>query len=124
MEKTTRQLDFEHLVDGVPMPAADAPVALTTEDLMDGGSGLDEMGYLHRFVLRRVRTWGFTYSDLGEEQLRCLEQLLEKEHVRFTFRGRDGREESVDAYCEKHTVQLRDALRGEYEALCFEVKEI
>ena len=55
-------------VDGQGILVPDAPVTVQLTDI-EGESARDRSGMLHRTVLRRVRSWEFTYGRLTEEGL-------------------------------------------------------
>ena len=66
------------LINGKPVLAPDAEMAVTYTDLDADDTGRDEMGYMHRIVARyKVGTWPFMYSTLTEEEKRYMESLFE-----------------------------------------------
>lgn len=115
-----RSFDTVYQVDGRPMLAPDAGVALSWNDLDSEAAGRDAGGYLHRAVLREgLRTWGFTYSYLNEEELRYLLSLFAGKPT-FTFACEDG---NVTAYCAKREATLYSRTKGIYNGLRFTVIE-
>ena len=64
-------------INGKPMLAPDADVAVSYSDLDSADSGRDESGYMHRTVLRHnVGCWKFTYAYLTEEEKQYMENLF------------------------------------------------
>ena len=103
-------------VNGKPMPAPDAEVGFSYEDLDAGSAGRDESGYMHRVTVRqKVGSWSFTYSYLTEEEKRYLEELFGGDAV-FTFTHPDrvdaGKIVSCKAYRSKYGVSWKNARRG------------
>lgn len=62
-------------IDGQEIPVPDAPVAVKLTDI-EGECARDRSGMLHRTVLRRVKSWEFSYQRLGEGDRAYLEALL------------------------------------------------
>ena len=120
-----RKFDFEYLVDGKPMLAADQGVVLKYADLDSQDAGRDESGYLHRSVLReRVRTWGFTYGVVTGEELSYLTDLFAgKPTFLFRFRNAQGQEECCRCYCSNHSVTFQNRRTGLYQNLKFNIIE-
>lgn len=109
----------------MPMLAPDAGVEISFSDLDSEDSGRDEGGFMHRSVIReRVRTWGFSYAVLTAEEYRYIDALFRgKSTFPFRFRGLDGREETVQAYCSKGSITLYNQRAGVYKNLKFNIIE-
>lgn len=117
--------DYEDLIDGTPMLLPDAGVELTYTDLDSAESGRDEAGFLHRVVRREgVRSWRFRYSALTAGEYQYLRQLFAgRPTFEYRFRGHDGREETVRAYCSTGSVALYNRRLGLYKNLTFQIIE-
>lgn len=107
------------------MPDPDA-VEITENDLDAECSGRDETGLLRRVVLREgVRTWSFTYAVLSYDEYRYLRRLFQGKPVFQFTHGyqRDGQDETVQAYCAKRSIVLRDPINDQYKNLKFNIIE-
>ena len=115
-----RPFDSKFLVDGQPLLVPDGPVELSWQDLDSDAAGRDESGYLHRAVLRQgVRTWGFTYGVLTQQERAYLLSLFDGKAT-FTFTSDDG---SCTAYCARGEAQLWNRPLGLYKAMKFNIIE-
>lgn len=113
-----RAFDTVYKVNGQPLLAPDTGVELSWNDLDSEAAGRDAGGYLHRAVLRQeVRTWGFTYSYLHEDELAYLNGLFAGKPT-FSFACEDG---TVTAYCAKREATLYSRSKGIYNAMKFTV---
>ena len=120
-----RKLDDEYLVEGLALPVPDAGVELSFADLDSEEAGRDESGFMHRSVLRQgVRTWGFSYGALTEQEYRYIMGLFAGKGV-FTFRFRDqtGALTETAAYCAKCSLVLHNRRTGLYKNLKFNIIE-
>ncbi len=115
-----RKTDDFYQVDGKPLPVPDAGVELSFQDLDAQAAGRDELGFMHRMVLReKVRTWSFCYSVLSQADYDYVMGLLAGKAA-FVFTAG---EESVSAYCSKVGITLWDRARGLYRNLKFNIIE-
>lgn len=122
---STREFSHRFRIDGQKMPDPDS-VEITENDLDSECSGRDEAGFLRRVVLREgVRTWSFTYAFLSYDEYLYLRRLFQGKPVfQFTHDFYDnGEEETVQAYCAKRSVVLRDPINKQYKNLKFNIVE-
>ncbi len=114
------KLDEFYKVDGQALPVPDAGVSLSFQDLDAQSAGRDELGFLHRAVLReKVRTWGFSYAWLDAETYEYVMGLFAGKPA-FVFTAGEA---SVAAYCAKVGIEFYDQGRGLYRNLRFNVIE-
>lgn len=115
----------DYLVEDAPMLIPDADVEMTLTDLDDSDSGRDESGVMHRIVVReRVKSWGFTYSQLTAEEYRYMTSLFAgKSAFDFRFRDGDGTWKHCRAYCSNHSITLHNAKLGIYKNLKLSIIE-
>ena len=121
----TRDFSSRFRIDGQKMLDPDA-VDITENDLDAEYSGRDEAGFLQRVVLREgVRTWSFTYAVLSDDEYLYLRRLFRGKPVfRFTHDSlKNGEEETVQAYCAKRSIVLRDPINKQYKNLKFNIIE-
>lgn len=115
-----RKFDECYKVDGKPLLVPDAGVDISFQDLDAEAAGRDEMGFMHRIVLReKVRTWSFSYAVLTEEEYAYTMGLFQGKGA-FTFS--DG-EVTVAAYCAKASITLADRKQKLYRNLKFNIIE-
>ena len=115
-----RKTDEFYRVDGAPLPVPDAGVEISFQDLDAQAAGRDELGFMHRIVLRgKVRTWSFCYSVLSEADYAYVMGLFQGKAA-FVFTAGD---ESVAAYCAKVGVSVYDRSKGLYRNLKFNIIE-
>lgn len=119
-----RAFTEEFRIDGKPMLMPDAGLKIGCTDL-EGDSGRDESGFLHRQMIRTdMRTWGFSYALLTAEEYTYVRSLLRgKGSFAFTFRNEDGEEETVTAYCKQTSAAYWSHRRGLYKEMQFEIIE-
>lgn len=120
-----REYCHEFLVDGKPLLWPDMNVNVTENDLDSDASGRDEMGNMHRIVLRSgVKTWEFVYTVLDAEDYLYIQSLFKgKADFDFSFRNPDGSMSITKAYSSKRSITLRDYTSGEYKNLKFNIIE-
>ena len=115
-------------VNGRPMLAPDAEVAVSYEDLDASSAGRDQNGLLHRSVVRyKVASWSFRYESLTEEERQYLESLFPDEPT-FRF-GHPGRadasvREETECYRSKYGISWRNSRTGLWKNLNFSVIEV
>ena len=115
--------DFK--IDDKPIPVPGADVELSYQDLDAGSTGRDESGVMHRIRIRaRMKTWGFQYSSLGQEEFTYLEDLLSQNAVfSFTYPDRDGSIKTCQAYCSKTSIAYRNTKTRQYRNYKFSIIE-
>lgn len=118
-----RKLIYDFLIDGKPMLAPDADVTYDDYDLLSDGSGRDESGVYHTIILQKgLKTWGFTYSFLTEEEYRYVKsQIKGKQYISFSFYDEDGHQQTISAYIKQTSVVYWSTRRRLYKDLKFEV---
>ena len=115
-------------VNGQPMLAPDAEVAVTSEDLDAASAGRDQNGLLHRSVVRyKVASWSFHYESLTEEERQYLESLF-PDSPTFRF-GHPSREDAsvqvqTECYRSKYGISWRNGRTGLWKNLSFSVIEV
>ena len=120
-----RNYCYEFLVDGNPLLWPDMNVNVTESDLDSEASGRDEMGNMHRIVLRSgVKTWEFVYTVLDAEDYLYIQSLFKgKAEFDFSYRNPDGSVSVTKAYSSKRSITLRDYATGDYKNLKFSIIE-
>ena len=106
-------------VDGQGILVPDAPVTVQLTDI-EGESARDRSGMLHRTVLRRVRSWEFTYGRLTEEERSYMQTLLMGEAA-FRFVCPDG---ECLCCCRGWRMDYYDATQGQWQNFRFLVEEV
>lgn len=113
------------LINGKPMLAPDEKMQLSFEDLDDSTSGRDEMGFMHRAVLRyKVPVFQFSYSHLTEEERQYMEGLFPDEPTfSFTFPSRqDAKVPQVrTCYRSKYAISWKSARTGLWMGYGFQI---
>ena len=105
-------------ISGQPVPVPDSDVAVTVTDVV-GESARDRSGILHRTVLRRCKSWEFSYSRLTDAQRGYLLELLTPGV--FPFTHPDG--ESL-CCCGSFRGDYHDAAKGLWHNIRFRVEEV
>lgn len=105
-------------IDGQPIPVPDADVTVKKTDV-EGESARDRSGMLHRTVLKRVRSWAFSYRQLTGAQRTYLMELLKPGVFQFTHP--EG--ESL-CYCKDISADFHDATADVWQNLRFRVEEV
>lgn len=115
----------DYQIDGKPLLVPDADVTISQSDLDSSDSGRDEIGVMHRVVLRyRVKTWNFSYSSLTTEEYRYMESLFAgKTDFTFTYRDVDGLLKTCQAYCSNNSITYHNAKLGLYKNYKFNIIE-
>lgn len=121
MRKTTDLFQ----VNGVPMLVPDAEVGMSYEDLDSAGTGRDEAGVMHRFLVRnKVAVWSFSYSHLTEEEKRYMENLFGSSATfTFTHPGRVDATvaENTTAYRSKYSISWKNGKTGLWSNYGFQI---
>lgn len=114
-------------INGQPMPAPDAGVGFSYEDLDSDDSGRDESGYMHRFVIRyKVGTWSFSYATITEQEKNYLESLFpDAPTFSFTYPDRKnaGKPVTCQAYRSKYGISWYNAKDGLWKNYEFNIIE-
>ena len=120
-----RKYDTEFLIDGQPILVPDADININYEDLDSEESGRDEIGVMHRFVLRTdVRKIPLSYAFLTKEEYLYMESLLRgKKDFQVDCRDHDGSPLSFRAYRSKHSITIFNARSGLYKNYVFNIVE-
>lgn len=113
-------------VDGNPLLVPDLDVVLNYEDL-DGDSGRDESGFMHRYVIRKdVKKWDFVYSSLSQEEYAYLNNLLRTKST-FTFTypvdGNPNDLATCICYVSKRSITWRSLATGHFKNYKFSITE-
>lgn len=114
-------------INGVPMLAPDAEVAVSYEDLDDYDSGRDEAGYMRRSVARyKVGSWKFSYSHLTEEEKQYMESLF-PDAPSFQFQHPSRKDaavaETTRCYRSNYSICWKSAVTGLWSGYGFSVIE-
>ena len=104
-------------IGGQPILVPDADVVLKKTDVV-GDSVRDRSGMLHRTVLRQVKSWAFSYSQLSGEERDYLVGILPA--GTFQFKHPEG--ESL-CYCKELSSELHNAAAGVWQNFRFRVEE-
>lgn len=114
-------------INGKPLFAPDADVAVSYSDLDGEDSGRDESGVMHRIVVRyKLGTWSFEYSHLTEEEKRYMEELFPEEpDFEFTHPDRRNAEKEVTcrAYRSNYGIVWHNARTGQWRNYKFNIIE-
>ena len=105
-------------INGQPIPVPDADVTVKITDI-EGESARDRSGMLHRTVLRRCRSWAFSYCRLTEENRQYLLELLTPGMFQFTHPQGES-----TCYCKEISSEFHDATAGIWHNLRFRVEEV
>lgn len=116
---------FEYFkIDKKPILAPDQDLGISKKDLDAEGSGRDELGFMHRIILReRVGTWNLKYSVLREYEYEYMNELFEGK-PEFDLNIRIGSKEiKTRGYCSSVNASLHDANKGIYKGVTFSIIE-
>lgn len=111
-------------IDGKPILIPDADASFSKFDLDAEGSGRDELGYMHRIVLReKVGKWQFQYKTLTDEEYDYIERLFGGK-PEFVFDYRFGTKSiHTKAYCSAISSTLHNGRLGIYKNVSFSIIE-
>lgn len=112
-------------VNGKPMLAPDAEVAVSYEDLDAADAGRDEAGFMHRILVRsKVPSWDFSYSHLTEAEKVYMESLF-GENATFSFTHPSRLDASVAettrCYRSKYAISWKNAKTGLWSGYGFRI---
>ena len=114
-------------IDGKPLPAPDAGVVMSFEDLDAAESGRDEAGFMHRIVVRqKVGVWEFTYSHLTSREYAYLLSVLPTGgSFRFSrpAPGDEARQQESLCYLSGYSLAWYSAATGQYRDMKFSIIE-
>lgn len=105
-------------INGQGILVPDAPVTVKSTDI-EGESARDRSGMLHRTVLRRVKSWEFSYDRLTQEERQYMLGLLTQ--GTFPFQSPDG---AYRGYCKGYAMDFADAGQGLWRSVRFTVEEV
>ncbi len=113
------------MINGKPMLAPDEEVQVSYEDLDSGVSGRDEMGVMHRQVLRyKVPVWQFSYQQLTEEERKYMESLFPNAPT-FTFTFPSEADAAIPrqmpCYRSKYGITWKNARTGLWKGYSFQI---
>lgn len=114
-------------INGKPMFAPDADVAVAYADLDGEDSGRDESGVMHRIVVRyKMGTWSFEYASITEEEKRYMEELFgETPDFEFTHpdRIRSDKVVTTRAYRSNYGITWHNLRTGQHRNYKFNIIE-
>lgn len=118
-----RQFYEKFKVENMPILAPDQDMPFSTQDLDAEGSGRDELGYMHRIVLRqRVGKLELKYSTLNKQEFDYMNTLLRKPEFSLEIR-KSNEIIKTRAYCSGVSAVLRDAVKEIYKDVSFSIVE-
>ncbi len=111
-------------IDKKPILAPDQDLVISEQDLDAEGSGRDELGYMHRILLReRVGRWSLNYSTLSEKEYDYMNGLFEGK-PEFDLEIRRGSQKiQTKGYCSSLKASLHDGVKGIYKKVSFTIIE-
>lgn len=111
-------------VNKKPVLAPDNDMPISKQDLDAEGSGRDELGYMHRIVLReRVATWELKYARLSEDEYEYMNGLFDG-NAEFDLDLKIGSKKvRTRGYCSAVGGTLSNALKGTYKNVSFKIIE-
>jgi hypothetical protein len=111
-------------IDNKAILAPDQDLAVSKQDLDAEGSGRDELGYMHRIVLReRVCKWDIKYAKLSEYEFEYMNDILEGKKD-FEIKIRKGSKEIITkGYCSGVNYLLHNAVSGIYKNVSYSIVE-
>lgn len=114
-------------INGKPMFAPDADIDFSYEDLDSEDTGRDEIGYMHRIVVRyKVMSGSFEFSHISESDMRYMESLFPDEpDFEFTRPSRLNSDIPVTTRCyrSKYGISWRNAKTGQWRNYKFNIIE-
>ena len=111
-------------IDKKPILAPDQDMGFSKQDLDADGSGRDELGYMHRIVLReRVGNWQLQYSTLKENEYDYMNSLFDGKHEFGLEIGIGSKKIKTRGYCSSVKAKLHNAITGTYKNVSFNIVE-
>jgi len=119
-----RALLEDFRVDGKGMLDPDEGITLGFSDI-EADSARDESGFLHRILARSdVRTWGFSYAALTEEEYFYIRDLFKgKTDFELEITDKEGNTQSIRCYCAKKSVSYYNKRQALYKNMKLEIVE-
>lgn len=113
------------LIDGKPILVPDNDMAVEMNDLDHSDSGRDELGFMHRVVLRhKVKIMSLKYSTINLEEYRYMESLFsQKADFTVAYRDLAGKEQTFRAYRSKSSIVIHNADSGIVKNYGFKIIE-
>ena len=113
------------LIDGKPILVPDSDMAVELNDLDHSDSGRDELGFMHRVVLRHnVKSLSVSYETLTMEEYKYMESLFyQKADFVVAYRDLDGKAKTFRAYRSKHSIVIHNAASGIIKNYSFKLIE-
>ena len=120
-----RPFYYEITIDGNPILVPDADISVEFSDLDDNDSGRDEMGFMHRVVLRHdVKKFPLSYAFLTMEEYRYMESLFRgKSEFLVKCRNIDGQPMEFLAYRSNYKITFHNARSGMCKNYGFNIVE-
>ena len=120
-----RERYYGLLFDGKPILVPDNDLAVELNDLDHSDSGRDELGFMHRIVLRNgVKSLSISYSSLTLEEYKYMESLFyQKTDFAVDYRALDGKAKEFRAYRSKHSIVIHNAASGIVKNYKFKIIE-
>lgn len=109
-----RNFYYDLQIDEKPILVPDCDVTIECTDLDDADSGRDELGFMHRIVLREgVKSIQLSYASLTMDDYQYMESLFKgKSEFTVELRDTEGELEKFTAYRSKHSIVVRNARTG------------
>lgn len=127
MAQYSKTLSDLFTINGKPMFAPDADVAMSYEDLDASDSGRDEAGIMHRIVIRyKVGRWSFEYAYITEEEMQYMESLFPDEpDFQFGHPSRTDSDTQVVSTCyrSKYSITWHSKKSGKWRNYKFNIIE-
>lgn len=113
-------------VDGVELPTPNADVGCSESDLDAEGSGRDELGYMHRIVIRhRVKKWSFKYKTINEEKYEKIKDIFDRKADFLLEFFVDGKQISeTRAYSSGIRYSIHNIVKKTYKGVSFDLIEV
>lgn len=113
-------------IDGVDVPTPNADVVCSESDLDGEGSGRDELGFMHRIVIRsRVKKWSFRYSAINEEKYNAIKEIFKgKSDFLLEFFENGEKVEETRAYCSGIQYSIHNIVNKIYKGVSFDLIEV
>lgn len=106
-------------VDGTPLLAPNAEPQFSYEDIDAADTGRDELGYMHRHVVRRkVGKWVLDYGTVTEEEKQYMESIFEdRDTFQFTRPSRldVNTSETTECYRSKYAINWVDSKTNKWK---------
>ena len=123
----SRSLTTKFKINGRPMYAPDNEMNFSYEDIDSSDAGRTEDGVMHRSPVRyKVGTWGFSYSQITEEEKQYMESLFpDAPTFVFTHPSRTDSSTTEDTVCyrSKYSLSWYNASKGLWRNYKFNIIE-